>query len=86
MHVHVCAPQPIKKLVHAGRCPDCKKWTRFIGLCYEWYGASMTCLKCGREFADGQWMPLHFYRYARRDNIAAAKRHWRNAMTKELEL
>jgi hypothetical protein len=75
--IHIHAPMPIGKHVHSGTCPDCKRRSRFIGWSYEWYGASNTCLRCGREWQDGEWMPLPFMRGARQHNIDAAKRRFR---------
>ena len=73
----ICSPTLKRQSITAGECPDCKTWTRFINFTYEWYGTNSICLRCGRRWSDGEWMPLEFYRYARRDNIAAAKRVWR---------
>lgn len=83
-HVHVFAPLPIDKFVHAGKCPDCKKWSRFIGAYYEWYGATKTCLKCGRRFNDGEWEELNFRRGVRQENIKRAKQHWRTITVRRL--
>ena len=80
MNVHIYAPPAISRFIRSGVCPDCKKRTRFIGWCYEWHGASSTCLRCGREWQDGEWMPLPFMRGARERNIAKAKRRWRLEM------
>jgi len=75
--VIVCSPTLDHQWVSAGICPDCQTWTRFINRAYEWYGVESTCLRCGRRWSDGEWMPFEFYRYARRDSIASAKRAWR---------
>ena len=77
--VHVCAPRPVDKRVISGVCPDCQKRSRFLLFFYEWYGATQTCLRCGRRWCDGEWMPLEFYRFARRDNINEAKAAWRRS-------
>ena len=82
--VHVYAPPPVSKFVSCGTCPDCKKRSRFIGLSYEWYGATQTCLRCGRTWQDGEWMPLDFVRGARQKSIDAAKRSFRNAVIRPL--
>ena len=42
-----------------------------------WYGWGSTCMRCGREFADGEWLALPFARGVRKRNIDAAKRKWR---------
>lgn len=77
MTIFVCSPQPIKRRIVIGVCPDCKKRTRFLCFCVEWYGWGKTCLRCGREWNDGEWTALPFERGARQNNIAAAKRRWR---------
>ena len=78
-YVHVYAPKPTGRFVLSGTCRDCKRRTRFIGLSYEWYDASVTCLRCGRRWEDGEWMPLEFERGARRNSIERAKRAFRRA-------
>jgi hypothetical protein len=79
-YVHINAPKAVKRSIHSGHCPDCKRNSRFIGLFYEWYGWDTTCLRCGRRWSDGEWMPLPFYQHARRDSIASAKSHWRRGV------
>lgn len=76
-NLHIHAPLPIEKRLHRVNCPDCKKRAFFISFYYEWYGASSTCLNCGRRYNDGEWERLQFYRYARKDNIQHAKKHYR---------
>lgn len=75
--LHIYAPQPDSKFIRAGACPDCKAWSRFIGFHTPWYGSHQTCLRCGREWMDGEWMPLPFVRGSRTKNIEAAKKRWR---------
>lgn len=43
-----------------------------------WYGWDSTCIKCGREWQDGEWCPLDFVRQSRQKSIAAAKKRWRS--------
>jgi len=73
----VCMPNLSRQAIRRGICPDCGKETRFISFYYEWYGSDATCLRCGRRWCDGEWMPLPFTRFARRDNIEQAKAAWR---------
>lgn len=75
--VHINAPRPVELFIRSGRCLDCKKFTRFIGLGFEWYGSNQTCLRCGREWNDGQWNALPSHRYARRESVENAKKVWR---------
>ena len=79
--VHIHAPAPIQRFITCQRCPDCKKLSRFLSWLYEWYGADSTCLRCGREWNDREWMPLPFCRGARSKNIEAAKLKWRREKT-----
>ncbi len=73
----ICAPAPFMKFARAGICPDCKQRTRFIGFAYEWYGANQTCIKCGRRWSDGEWMPLEFMPQSRQKSIESAKKAFR---------
>jgi Zn ribbon nucleic-acid-binding protein len=75
--VHIYAPPATHRFVLAKTCPDCGKRTRMLGWSYEWHGASLTCLRCGREWQGGEWMPLPFIRGAMAHNIAEAKARWR---------
>ena len=34
-------------------------------------------MNCGRQWSDGEWLPLDFYRGVRKENINSAKRLWR---------
>lgn len=82
--LHIYAPPVTHRFIHAGTCLDCKRRTRFLGFAYEMYGANVTCLRCGREWSDGEWMPLPFVRGARQKNIDAAKRRWRRLAASEI--
>ena len=77
--VHINAPNAIDRDIITAICPDCLKRTKMICTYYAWYGGSATCIRCGRNWEDGEWIPFEFYRYARRDSIAAAKRRYRRA-------
>ena len=67
------------KRIIAGVCPDCGKRTRFLTWYYEWYGPTQVCLRCGRVWQDGEWMPLPSTRGARAQSIAKAKARWRQS-------
>lgn len=75
--LHICAPPVESFFIRRGTCPDCKRASFFLGRTYEWYGSNQTCLRCGREWADGEWVPLPFMRGAREKNISHAKNLWR---------
>ena len=51
--VYIYAPPASHRFVLAKTCPDCGKRTRMLGWSYEWHGASLTCLRCGREWQGG---------------------------------
>lgn len=73
----VCSPTLDRQWIKRGNCPDCGRKSFFICFAYEWYGVDSTCLRCGRHWSDGEWMPLEFSRFARRDSIEQAKKAWR---------
>jgi hypothetical protein len=77
MKLHIHSPSATAKRAVPGNCPDCKKRTRFLEFFTPWYGWNSTCIRCGRQWNDGQWMSLDFYRFARRDNITRAKAKYR---------
>ena len=83
---HIYAPPIMQRFVVATVCPDCKKRTRMLGWAYEWHGPTTVCLRCGREWHDGEWAALPFMRGARQRNIDAAKTTWRRAMGHNVEV
>lgn len=77
--IHIHAPETLRKrIVPCERCPDCKGKTLLLSFFQEWYGWHSTCIKCGRQFEDGEWIPLEFARGVRKANVASAKARWRN--------
>lgn len=77
MSSHIHAPRATYKRAKAGRCNDCERRTRFVEFFTPWYGWDSTCLRCGRNWKDGEWMALPFMRGARQHNIDHAKGYWR---------
>ena len=77
LNIHIYAPVPDVMNIHAGVCPDCKRHTRFILFTFAFHGTNATCLRCGREWSDGECQPLPFERGIRQKNIASAKKWWR---------
>lgn len=75
--LYICAPQATAKTVHAGECGDCGKRSRFLSFFTPWYGYDSTCISCGRNWCDGEWMPLSFVRQSRQKSIKRAKDRWR---------
>jgi len=81
LQVYIHAPRYVARHIFAGHCFDCKRRTRFLAWSYEWYGAEVVCIRCGRHWSGGEWMTLPSYRYARRDSIADAKARWSRGNT-----
>lgn len=67
-------------------CPDCGRKSFFLAFFEDWYGWSTTCLCCGREWQNGEWMPLPFSRFARKNNIESAKARWRRGLDERPKL
>jgi hypothetical protein len=83
-YVHIHAPQPTEKLARAATCPDCKRRTRMLCFFTPWYGWDSTCIRCGRHWSDGEWMPLPFERAARQKSIDRARKRFRRKMAQEV--
>lgn len=75
--IHICRPRIAGRSIHAAKCPDCGRRSRFLCWHYEWYGSSQVCLRCGRRWEDGEWMPLDFVPGSRQKSIDNAKARWR---------
>lgn len=75
--VHICWTRTTAKDVWSGNCVDCGKRTRFLSFFQPWYGWDSTCIRCGRRWSDGEWMPLPFVRQSRQKSIESAKDRWR---------
>lgn len=75
--IHIHAPRATAKTTRAVVCPDCKRWTRLLQFFTPWYGWDMTCIRCGREWMDGEWTRLCFEPQSRQKSIARAKALWR---------
>jgi predicted nucleic acid-binding Zn-ribbon protein len=75
--LHIHAPQPSRAKALRTVCPDCGRKVVMLAFFTEWYGWDKTCTRCGREWKDGERMPLSFCRTARADNIRYAINRWR---------
>lgn len=75
--VHIHAPKATAKRTFTCICPDCKQKTKLLQFFTPWYGWNSTCIKCGREWSDGEWMRLPFAKGARQRNIELAKLMWK---------
>jgi hypothetical protein len=53
---HIHAPEAIEHQTVNILCCDCNRVTPFSASFFEWYGWTVTCLTCGRQASDGQWM------------------------------
>lgn len=85
-YIHIHAPRFSIKAAVTQVCPDCKKWTRMLSFFTDWYGWDATCIKCGREWSSGEWMPLPFERGARQKNIELAKQKFREPAKQQGEV
>lgn len=77
--LHIYAPAPTGCGIYRDVCPDCGKRSAFVYRSFEWFGPDQTCLRCGRSWSDGEWMPLDFERGARQKSIERAKTAYRRA-------
>ena len=77
MDIHINRPRFNAKRIVRFNCPDCKKNSRAIEFFQHYRGWDSTCINCGRQWCDGEWLPLDFYRGVRKENINAAKQLWR---------
>ena len=77
MYIHISTSRFNAKRVVRFHCPDCKKNSRSIEFFQHYRGWTSTCINCGRQWSDGEWLPLDFCRGVRKDNIDSAKRLWR---------
>lgn len=75
--IHIHAPAATAKACDIMHCTDCNRRTRYLSFFTPWYGWDSTCIRCGRNWMDGEWMPLPFMRGAREHNIQRAKAFWR---------
>lgn len=75
--IHIHAPMSTAKELERTVCVDCKRKTIMLCFFTPWYGWDCTCIRCGRNWKDGDWMPLDFVRQSRQKSIAHAKNMWR---------
>ena len=83
-NIHIYAPKPDMRIITVGTCPDCGKRTRFIALHTPWLGWLHVCIRCGRRFRDGEWMPLDFVRGSRQKSIEQAKTRFMDSLNKAI--
>ena len=76
-YIHIHAPKATAKDLQRTACLDCKQPTIMIQFFTPWYGWDSTCIRCGRNWQDGEWMALDFVRQARQKSIGNARQKWR---------
>jgi hypothetical protein len=79
----ICIPDPVQRKISTQYCQDCKQQSWFLSWWYEFYGPTEVCLRCGRRWEDGEWMPLALERGSRDKSIAQAKQVWRENTASE---
>lgn len=77
MNIHINLSKPSEISIHRFNCLDCKKHAYAISFFQDFYGPQTTCLFCGREYIEGQKVPLDFLKGVRLKNKQAAKKHFR---------
>jgi len=77
-NIHINWTEFTEKRISRQMCPDCGKISYFVNFYQDWYGWHSTCMRCGRQWSDGEWIPLNFSPTARKKNIENARRTWEN--------
>lgn len=75
--VHICAPVADAVNLRRMLCHTCERPTYFVTAHYEWYGWSVTCLRCGERWNDGERQERPFERGWRRHSIEQASAFYR---------
>lgn len=77
--LHVSAPRAMEVRLVRVHCPTCGRRRWMTVLFYEWYGFTVTCLRCGENWADGERRPRPCAPKWRQKSIEAARRRYREA-------
>ena len=76
--IHINVPRYESVIIRRLECMGCGYKDRlFVTTMEEWYGQRGTCLRCGEQFADGEWLARPFMRGWRKKNIENAKKLFR---------
>ena len=75
--IHINYTKTDDRQIVRKHCPDCGKRSYFACFFQNWYGWSSTCMRCGRRFEDGEWMPLAFMPKSREVNKSEARKRWK---------
>lgn len=79
LRVHICAPPLLELRVIRATCwGRCQRRRYLLVESYEWYGPTVTCLRCGDQWSDGEMLPRPFAPRWREKSVERAKRRWRN--------
>lgn len=77
MHINYSHMDDVSRMVRM--CPNEKRRRRMFGWFQNWYGWNITCLGCGEQWADGEWLERPFKPRWRQENIDHAKKLWNTA-------
>jgi hypothetical protein len=83
-HIHIHSPPIDQIAIVRLDCPTCAKSRFMVRFFQEWYGSTLTCLKCGERWQSGEMCPRPFYRAWRKDSVRQVKetyRRWRKVLT-----
>lgn len=78
MSVHICWTVIEDVRLVRSHCPNCNKRRYFVAWFQDWYGWHDTCLACGDQWADGEFIDRPFRPHWRKDNIESARNLYRN--------
>lgn len=71
--IHILRGRKDMEEVKTMKCPSCERAeAQFYGWFQEWYGWHLTCLECGEQFADGEWLERPWCAGWREHNILKA--------------
>jgi hypothetical protein len=79
MTVHIFSPPSTGRKIVWQDCHDCKRHSPIACLFYEWFGPSMTCMRCGREYNEDGWVRAPLMRGWREINKNNMRRAWKRA-------
>lgn len=77
MTVHIYAPRPTMARKVRRKCPTCERRTTLVAFFYEWHGWSVTCLRCGENWADGERLERPFRPKWREDSVRQSREQWK---------
>lgn len=72
--VHICFATVDAARPHFSHCPTCKGRRKFWAWFQHWYGWTVTCLRCGDRWQDGEMLERPFKPRWRQENIDHARK------------